>query len=135
MSALPSKAPFSRRIKTLAMLVAVPVLAWLGLGLLVQTAPVVVLHHASTATGPVVYYFNANDDVTKGTIVPGQQVAFHLPHRLPPDYYIGVSMPFAGADGVEIKPPFSRVDVYIGADTKIARTVVRTDFLARFGVD
>ncbi|WP_296953066.1 hypothetical protein [uncultured Massilia sp.] len=122
-------------MKTLALVVAVPVLAWLGLGLLVHTAPVVVLHYASTATAPVVYYFNANDRVTKATIAPGQQIAFHLPHRLPPDAYIGVSMPLAGGHGVDLAPPFSRVDVYIGADTKITRTVVRTDFPARFGID
>lgn len=36
-------------------------------------------------------------------------------------------------DGVEIEPPFSRVDIYIGADAKIVRTVIDKRYWARFG--
>lgn len=123
------------KLKTLSMIAAGLVAAWLALGAFVHTAPVVVLHYSAAAPRPVAYFFNEDDRVTKEYIAPGQQVAFHTPHRPPADYYINVSLPFASQDGVDIKQPFSRVDVYIGPDTRIARTVVKTDFMARFGSD
>jgi hypothetical protein len=43
-----------------------------------------------------------------------------------------LSLPFASRDGVTLEPPFSRVDVYISADTKIERTVIRHGFFDRF---
>jgi hypothetical protein len=54
-----------------------------------------------------------------------------LARHLHANYFIDVSLPFASRDGVEIRQPFSRVDVYIGPDTKIERTLVKNDFLAR----
>jgi hypothetical protein len=119
--------------KKLSIVAAAMGLAWLALGAFVHTSPVVVLHYAAAAPGPVVYFYNQDDRVTKATIAPGQQVEFHTPHRPPADYYINVSLPFASQDGVDIQQPFSRVDVYIGPDTRIARTVVKTNFMARFG--
>jgi hypothetical protein len=118
--------------KKLAKIAGVAVVLWLALGVWVETSPVVVLHYAASAAKPIVYFYNEDDRVTKETIQPGMRVEFRTPHRPPADYYIGVSLPVDGADGVEIKPQFSRVDVYIGADRKIARTVIKTDFLARF---
>jgi hypothetical protein len=43
-----------------------------------------------------------------------------------------LSLPFSSRDGVTLEPPFSRVDVYISADTKIERTVIRHGFFDRF---
>lgn len=98
-------------------------------------APVVVLHYSPNATEPVGYFFNNDHYVKKDYIYPGTVVKFHTDYHPHPDYFIDVSLPFASRDHVEITPPFSRVDVYIGADTKITRTVVKTDFLARFTSD
>lgn len=119
-------------LKKLAVIVGVFVILWLGLGVFVYTSPLVVLHYAADAAKPVVYFFNEDDDVTKKYIDPGERIEFRTPHHPPADYYINVSLPFASRDGVDIKQPFSRVDVYIGADTKITQIVTRTDYLARF---
>lgn len=115
-------------------ILGVPAILWLAIGLYFRTGPVVVLHYSAAATEPVVYFFNENNYITKKQIFPGETLQFHTAHRPDAEYYIDVSLPFASRDGVEIKPPFSRVDVYIGADTKIARTVVNTNFTARFGL-
>lgn len=104
----------------------------LAIAVYVFVAPVVVLHYSAVATKPVVYFFNNNNYIIKDYIYPGSVLKFRTDYRPGPDYYIDVSLPFASRDGVEIKPPFSRVDVYIGSDTKITRTVVKTDFFARF---
>lgn len=109
-------------------------MAILGLVLYVYaaSAPVVVLHYSATATKPIGYFFNDDDDITKALIYPGTQAQFRTARSPREGYVIEVSMPAENGDGVEIKPPFSRVDVYIGADAKIERTVTRTDFMAKF---
>lgn len=111
-------------------------LLWLALVINARTLPVVVLHYAADATQPVVFFFDEPAVHTiKEYIHPGTSLSFRTP-RDPYDGYVAtVSLPFASRDGVDIEPPFSRVDVYIGADTKIARTVIRTDYLARLGFD
>lgn len=108
---------------------------WAEIAVFAFTAPVVYLHYSASASAPVTYFFNEDNRIVKDQIAPGARLAFRTAHLPGADYFIDVSLPFASRDGVEIKPPFSRVDVYIGPDTKIARTVVRTGFLARFGVD
>ena len=120
-------------LKKLLKTAGVLAILWLALGAYVHTGPVVVLHYSADAREPVVYFFNEDNDIIKKRIYPGTSLAFHTAHRPDADYFIDVSLPFASRDGVEIKPPFSRVDVYIGPDTKITRTVVKTDFWARFG--
>lgn len=119
-------------IKKLSKIFGVFALLWLAWGVYVHTSPVIALHYSATASEPVVYFFMENDHTTKEYIYPGKSVEFHTPHRPPKNYYISVSLPFASRDDIEIKPAFSRVDVYIGADTKITRTVIKTDFMARF---
>lgn len=119
-------------MKKLARIAGVLVILWLALAAWVYTSPLVVLHYATSAAKPVSYFFNEDDHITKEYISPGARVEFRTAHRPRPDYYISVSIPLASRDYVEIKPPFSRVDVYIGADTKIVRTVVKTEFFARF---
>lgn len=49
-----------------------------------------------------------------------------------PDAFVDFSVPFASRDGVTIKPPYSRVDVYIDAATKIERMDTRHGFFERF---
>ena len=104
---------------------------WLAFAVNSLTSPVVSLHYAATATAPVTYFFNEDNDIVKDHLVPGESIEFRTARRLHDDYFIDVSLPFASRDGVEIRKPFSRVDIYIGPDTKIERTVVKTDFLAR----
>jgi hypothetical protein len=118
--------------KKLAKIAGVAVVLWLALGLWVETSPVVVLHYDAAAAKPIGYFFNENHQVTKESIQPGTSVEFRTPHHPPADYYISLSLPFDGADGVDIAPQFSRVDVYIGANRRITRTVIKTDFWARF---
>jgi hypothetical protein len=109
---------------------------WLALTINAHTSPVVVLHYAADATQPVVFFFDEPAaHVIRDTIYPGTSLSFRTPRDPYPGYVASVSLPLASRDGVEIEPPFSRVDVYIGADTKIARTVIRTDYLARLGFD
>ncbi|NHZ78996.1 hypothetical protein F2P44_06860 [Massilia sp. CCM 8695] len=115
----------------------VGVLGMLGLALAVfaHSAPLVVLHYAAGGGEPVGFFFNEDNDITKDVIQPGTSRQFRTARRPHAEYFINVSLPLASRDEVEIKPPFSRVDVYIGADTRIKSTAVKTDFLARIGVN
>lgn len=108
---------------------------WLVLLVFSYTSPVVYLHYASAARAPVTYFFNEDNTTIKDRIDPGATIAFRTAHRPGAGYVIENSLPFASRDGVEIIPPFSRADVYIGADTKIARTVIDTDYVARLGFE
>lgn len=113
--------------------IAAGVLALLALAMVAFAygAPVVVLHYAAGANGPVGFFFNEDNNITRDIIHPGASRQFRTARDPGDGYFIEVSLPTASRDGVEIKPPFSRVDVYIGADASITRTVVKTDFLAR----
>ena len=104
---------------------------WLALAVNSVTLPVVFLHYSASATAPVTYFFNEDNDIVKDHLVPGASIEFRTARRPHADYFIDVSLPLASRDGVEIRQPFSRVDVYIGPDAKIERTVVKTEFLAR----
>lgn len=104
---------------------------WLAFAVNSLTLPVVFLHYSASATAPVTYFFNEDNDIVKDHLAPGESIEFRTARRLHAGYFIDVSLPLAGGDGVEIRKPFSRVDIYIGPDTKIERTVVKTDFLAR----
>ena len=116
-------------------IVGVLALVWLMLAVSYYTSPVVVLHYSATASKPVGYFFNEEDDVTKEYIYPGTSVALRTRHSRNDNYFIDVSLPQASRDGIHITQPFSRVDVYIGADTRITRTVIKTEFLARFSAE
>jgi hypothetical protein len=104
---------------------------WLAFAVSSLTLPVVFLHYSASATAPVTYFFNEDNDIVKDHLAPGASIEFRTARRPHAGYFIDVSLPLAGGDGVEIRQPFSRVDIYIGPDTKIERTVVKTDFLAR----
>ena len=120
----------------LAVSAGVLVTLWMALVINAYTSPVVVLHYAAEATQPVVYFFDEPAaHVIRDFIYPGTSVSFRTPRNPYAGYVASVSLPSASRDGVDIAPPFSRVDVYIGADTKIARTVIRNDYLARLGFD
>ncbi|OBV41569.1 hypothetical protein [Janthinobacterium psychrotolerans] len=107
----------------------------LALAMYVYGAPVVVLHYSAAASGPVGFFFNDDDSITKDTLEPGTSRQFRTAHYPHAGYFVEVSLPLASRAGVEIRPPFSRVDVHIGADTNIMRTVIKTDFMARIGSD
>lgn len=95
-------------------------------------SPVVYLHYCADARAPITYFFNENNNIVKDRIRPGESIEFRTAYRPHGDYYIDVSLPTSSQDGVEIKAPFSRVDVYIGIDARVTHTVIQTDFLARF---
>ena len=107
---------------------------WLALAAYIHTKPVVVIHYSAAATQPVSCFYNGNNYIRREYIYPGDSRTFRTSHDPGPDYFVDVSLPMDG-DHVELSPPFSRVDVYLGADRKITRTVTRMDFLARFGFD
>jgi len=94
--------------------------------------PVLVLHYSSQAREPVAYILNENDRVTRRQLSPGGAVRFYTPMFARPDTWIEVSLPLASRDGVIIKPPFSRVDLYIDHFAKIERTDVKYGFFDRF---
>lgn len=114
--------------------VGVLVLLGLALAVFTHSAPLVVLHYAAGGAAPVGFFFNEDNDITKDVLAPGTSRQFRTARRPHAAYFINVSLPLASRDEVEIKPPFSRVDIYIGADSRIKNTVVKTDFLARIGV-
>lgn len=104
---------------------------WLALVVNSLTLPVVFLHYSAAAKVPVTYFFNENNDIVKDQLVPGESIEFRTDRHPRTGYFINVSLPLASRDGVEIRQSFSRIDVYIGPDTKIERTEVKTNFLAR----
>ncbi|WEF34320.1 hypothetical protein [Pseudoduganella chitinolytica] len=108
-------------------------LLWLTLAAQARLSPLVVLHYAADAKAPVGYFFNEDNDIVKDAIAPGASLEFRTSRWRRPDYYLQVSLPLASGDAVELKPPFSRVDIYIGADARMTRTVTDTRFWARFG--
>ena len=123
-------------LKKIWLMVATTALAVaLALAMYVYGAPVVVLHYSAAASGPVGFFFNDDNSIIKDTMDPGTSRQFRTAHYPHADYVVEVSLPLASREGVEIRPPFSRVDVYIGADTNITRTVINTDFMARVGFD
>lgn len=117
--------------KKLLAIAGMIVALWLALAVNSLTLPVVFLHYSAKATAPVNYFFNEDNDIVKDHLMPGASVEFRTARHLRANYFIDVSLPFAGGAGVEIRQPFSRADVYIGPDTKIERTVIKNDFLAR----
>jgi len=94
--------------------------------------PVVLLHYAEDAREPVVYFFNDNHLITKQEIKPGRVERFYTDLFPGADSFINVSLPFASRDGVEFKPPFSRVDIYINSATRIERVEKKYGFFDRF---
>lgn len=114
-----------RPLKWAALLFGMGCIAWFC------CRPVVVLHYAAEAKEPVTYFFDEPEHVTKDQLMPGQVEKFRMPMFPDHDATIFVSAPFASRDGVEIKPPWSRVDIYIDAQTRF-RMEVKHGFLERF---
>jgi hypothetical protein len=95
-------------------------------------SPVVVLHYDARAKDPVVYFYDDNNWISKKRIDPGAAARYFTDMFPDSESWIDVSLPFSSRDSVTLKLPFSRVDVYINADTKIERTVIRHGFFDRF---
>jgi hypothetical protein len=95
--------------------------------------PVVILHYDEGAREPVVYFFNNNHSITKDELRPGQVERFYSELFPEADSFMDISLPMSSRDGVEIKPPFSRVDVYINGAAKIEKVETKFGFFDRFG--
>jgi len=107
--------------------------AWIPFSLaLLFCRPVVVLHYAPNATEPETYFFDERNDITKDHLNPGETLKLYTPMFPTEGSRTYLSLPFSSRDSVTLKLPFSRVDVYISADTKIERTVIRHGFFDRF---
>jgi hypothetical protein len=128
-----SAALMRRLFRQLTIAAGVLALLWLTLFVQAQLSPVVVLHYSTAAPAPIVYFFNEDNDIIKDVIKPGESLGFRTTRWPDADYYLDVSFPFSSRDGAELTPPFSRVDIYIGADAKVVRTVVDKRYWARFG--
>jgi hypothetical protein len=115
-----------RSFATVVAIVVLALIAWF------ICRPVIVLHYSADAKGPVAYFLNENDQVTRGQLLPGETRRFFSPMFPGRDRWIEVSVPFASRDGVQIRPPYSRVDVYIDASSAIGRTEAKYRFFDRF---
>ncbi|WP_263145644.1 hypothetical protein [Pseudomonas sp. RIT-PI-AD] len=94
--------------------------------------PIVVIHYSPEAPSDVAYFFLENSHTTKSAINPGERIRFYTDMFPEPDELIDFSLPFSSRDGVEIHPPFSRVDIYVDAGSHIERTLISQNFFARF---
>ncbi|MGF6767688.1 hypothetical protein P3T18_000158 [Paraburkholderia sp. GAS199] len=119
----------------------VRLLKWIGLQCILAlvawffSRPAIVLHYSADAQKPVAFLLNENDAITRGELAPGQTEKFFMPMFPASDSWTEVSLPFASRDGVNIKSPYSRVDIYIDSSTKIQRTDTRRGFFDRFRTD
>lgn len=93
--------------------------------------PTIAIHYAADASQPVSYFYNAEHSITRDHLNPGQSVRFSTPMFPGKDFWVIVSTPFVNDEGVEIAPPFSRVDVYIDAQAHF-RVEKHYGFLDRF---
>lgn len=110
----------------------------LGLGACVITfsvwylaRPSITIHYAADANQPVSYFYNEEHDIIRDNLNPGQSVRFSTPMFPAADFWVIVSTPFTYTQGVEITPPFSRMDVYIDAQAHF-RVEKHHGFLDRF---
>lgn len=104
----------------------------LGFLLWFYGSPVVVVHYDTAARETIGYFFLQNGDTTKEELKPGEEVRLVTDMFPEKDEVMLFSLPFNSQDSVEIQPPFSRVDIYVDASTRIARTTVSQSFFARF---
>ena len=123
---------FPVALRRLLIVMAVLALLWLAIVVNSLTYPVVFLHYPATATAPVAYIFNEDHDIHREVIQPGETAEFRSRKDPAADYFVAISLGMASRDEVWITPPFSRVDVYVDASTKIERTVKTNDYWARF---
>ncbi|MDR6585432.1 hypothetical protein HBH1_02681 [Herbaspirillum sp. BH-1] len=93
--------------------------------------PTIAIHYAADADKPVSYFYDEEHAIIRNHLNPGQSVLFATSMFPDADSLVIISTPFVNTDGVEITPPFSRVDVYIDAQAHF-RVEKHHDFLARF---
>ncbi len=94
--------------------------------------PVLVIHYSPDASETLGYFLLENYDTLKEVIEPGENIRFFMDMFPEPDELIIFSLPASSQEWVEIKYPFSRVDIYINADSRIERTRISQAFLERF---
>ncbi|NQE49958.1 hypothetical protein RB25_08425 [Herbaspirillum rubrisubalbicans] len=93
--------------------------------------PTIVVHYAADADNSVSYFYDEEHAIIRDHLNPGQSVRFSTPMFPDADFLVIISTPFVNTDGVEITPPFSRVDVYIDAQAHF-RVEKHHGFLDRF---
>ncbi|ALU88183.1 hypothetical protein Hrubri_0967 [Herbaspirillum rubrisubalbicans M1] len=93
--------------------------------------PTIAIHYAADANQPVSFFYNEENYIIRDDLNPGQSVRFSTPMFPGKDFWVIVSTPFVNDEGVEIGPPFSRVDVYIDAQAHF-RIEKHHGFLDRF---
>jgi len=68
---------------------------WLAFAVNSLTLPVVFLHYSATATVPVTYFFNEDNDIVKDHLTPGASIEFRTVRRPHAGYFIDLSLPLA----------------------------------------
>ncbi len=93
--------------------------------------PTIAIHYAADADKPVSYFYDEEHAIIRDHLNPGQSVLFATSMFPDADSLVIISTPFVNTEGVEITPPFSRVDVYIDAQAHF-RVEKHYGFLDRF---
>ncbi|MFD4836036.1 hypothetical protein ACFWP0_00910 [Achromobacter sp. NPDC058515] len=119
-----------RLIKRIAIALCVGPLLWVLF--LFYCRPVVALHYSARATESIGFFFMIDYATRKQGMEPGETVVIPTPMFPERDLWILLSFPFDSKDSFEIRKPFSRVDVCIGAGAKVERTEIRHGFFDRF---
>ncbi len=94
--------------------------------------PIVALHYSAKATESIGFFLDDDSHISKRTLSPGESAFIPTTMNPPPDMWLILSFPVARGKGLEVKEPFSRIDVYIGPGAQIERTETRHGFFARF---
>lgn len=106
------------------------IIAWILLWYFCR--PVLVIHYSPAASETLGYFILENYDTLKDVIEPGENIRFFMDMFPELDELIIFSLPASSREWVEIKYPFSRVDIYINADSRIERTRISHAFFERF---
>ncbi|TRX73448.1 hypothetical protein [Pseudomonas mangiferae] len=94
--------------------------------------PVLVIHYAPDAIEEVGYFLLVNNNTDKDALSPGEKSRYYMDMFPEPNSLIIFSLPATSRDGVELTPPFSRVDIYVDAGHTITRTRISHGFFERF---
>lgn len=118
------------------MRIRIPKLRWLFLAFVMGlfgwyfSRPVVAIYYSTDAQESIGYIYNENNYIHRGVLNPGDVVSAFTPMFPDLDSWIIVDLPMS-YNGVEIRKAFSRVDVYIDAESNICAEN-RYGFFERF---
>jgi hypothetical protein len=98
-------------------------------------APVIILHYSNEAKIDVKFFYIEGDLIIKSHLFPGQISKFFVDTPSKINTPIHISLPEHGNEYIDIAHPFSRVDIYINSEEKIAQVDKKMKFFDRFTTD